>query len=77
MSNIVNINGNLIPLGEIEQRLNEIPKNKKVLVHCKVGGRSLQAIETLSKKHGYDNLWNLKGGIIEYVEKIDSSLKKY
>ena len=74
---IVNINGNLIPLGEIEQRLNEIPKNKKVLVHCKVGGRSLQAIETLSKKHGYDNLWNLKGGIIEYVEKIDSSLKKY
>lgn len=57
------ISGTLnIPLQEIEQRLNEIPQDKKLLVICRSGARSRQAIEILSK-HGYKNLYNVEGGI--------------
>lgn len=74
---ISNLNGHLIPLGDLDHRYDEIPTDKKVVVHCKLGGRSAKAIEKLETEYGYDNLVNLKGGIIDYIEKIDSSLTKY
>ena len=33
----------LIPLGEVPQRVNEIPRDKEIIVHCKMGGRSAKA----------------------------------
>ena len=60
-----NIDGVLIPLGEIPSRMNEIPKNKKVIVHCRSGVRSANAIQFL-EQNGYDNLHNLEGGIIAW-----------
>ena len=60
-----NIDGILIPLGEIPSRMNEIPKNKKVIVHCRSGVRSANAIHFL-EQNGYDNLHNLEGGIIAW-----------
>jgi rhodanese-related sulfurtransferase len=60
-----NIDGILIPLGEIPSRMNEIPKNKKVIVHCRSGVRSANAIQFL-EQNGYDNLHNLEGGIIAW-----------
>lgn len=51
-----------IPLQEIEQRLSEIPSDKKLLVICRSGNRSRQAIQILSK-HGYQELFNIEGGI--------------
>jgi len=60
-----NIDGTLIPLGEIPSRMNEIPKNKKVIVHCRSGVRSANAIQFL-EQNGYDNLHNLEGGIIAW-----------
>lgn len=51
-----------IPLQEIEQRLSEIPQDKKLLVICRSGNRSRQAIQILSK-HGYKELYNVDGGI--------------
>lgn len=71
-----NLGGKLIPLSQIEERSNEIPKDKKVIVHCKMGGRSAQAIQTLKDK-GFDNLINLKGGIIAYAQEIDNSIPLY
>lgn len=58
-----NISGINIPLGEIETRVNEIPKDVMVVVHCKSGRRSELAVNLLEDKFGFDNLYNLIGGL--------------
>ena len=70
------LGGTLIPLGQLQNRLNEIEKDQHVIVHCKHGGRSRSAAEMLSH-HGFTQVSNLTGGIIEWIEKIDPTLKKY
>jgi adenylyltransferase/sulfurtransferase len=66
----------LIPLGEVPQRVNEIPRDKEIVVHCKMGGRSAKAAAFL-RQHGYKNVKNLKGGILDWSDKIDPSVPKY
>jgi adenylyltransferase/sulfurtransferase len=58
-----NIQGENIPLGTIEDHISRIARDKKVVIHCKMGGRSRKAIEVLEKKYGFTNLYNLTGGI--------------
>ncbi|CAM3523341.1 rhodanese domain-containing protein [Flavobacterium saliperosum S13] len=57
-----------IPLSEFEERFNEIPKDKKVVMACKSGGRSLRAAGFLVN-HGYENVVNMQYGIIRWVQK--------
>lgn len=64
----VNIGGLLIPLGTVSSRYNEIDTDKKVVIHCKLGGRSAKAIRELEEKFGFENLYNLKGGITAYLQ---------
>ena len=64
----VNIAGLLIPLAFVSERANEISRDRKVVVHCKLGGRSAKAIRELEDKFGFDNLYNLKGGISAYLQ---------
>lgn len=59
-----NIGGKLIPLTQILEQSEKIDKTKKVVIHCKSGARSRQAIELLEKEKGFKNLWNLEGGIV-------------
>lgn len=66
----------LIPLKELSERINEIPKDKKIIVYCKSGIRSKTACEILAKA-GYKELYHLDGGILEYIQKIDPSLPVY
>lgn len=74
---IVNINGELIPLATIADNAGKIATDKKVIVHCKVGGRSAKAIRELEEKFGFTNLYNLKGGILAYIEEVQPELTKY
>lgn len=74
---IANIKAELIPLGEILERSSEISKDKPVIVHCRSGARSASAIQVLESNFGFENLHNLKGGILAYAEEIDPSLTKY
>ncbi|MDW7695100.1 molybdopterin-synthase adenylyltransferase MoeB [Flammeovirgaceae bacterium SG7u.111] len=74
---IANIGGELIPLDSIENQFNKISSDKKVVVHCRSGKRSADAIEVLEKKFGFKNLYNLKGGILAYADEVDTSLAKY
>ena len=74
---IAQINGTLIPLSEIQERWNEIPKEGKVIIHCRSGVRSANAIRFLQEQHGYTNLINLKGGILAWSAEIDPSIPKY
>ncbi|HLA53506.1 MAG TPA: rhodanese-like domain-containing protein, partial [Flavitalea sp.] len=74
---IVNIGGELMPLSTISGHADDIAHDRKVVVHCKVGGRSAKAIRELEEKYGYNNLYNLKGGILAYIEEVDPQLTKY
>lgn len=69
--------GKLIPMGELLDRVDEISKDKKVVVHCRSGARSASVIQMLQDRFDYDNLYNLKGGILAWADQIDTSLEKY
>lgn len=56
-----------IPLGEIPQRMSEIPQDVNVIVGCRSGGRSANACQYLIMQ-GYTNVTNLQGGIMNWVE---------
>src|SRR5690349_10321356 len=56
-----------IPLGEIQVRLNEFPKDKNIIVGCRSGKRSMNACMFL-KMSGYTNVQNLQGGILGWAE---------
>ena len=74
---IVDIGGELIPLGAISDNTDKIDRDKKVVIHCKLGGRSAKAIRELEEKFGFDNLYNLKGGIFAYIDEVQPELSKY
>jgi sulfur-carrier protein adenylyltransferase/sulfurtransferase len=74
---IVNIGAELIPLATISEQANKIRRDQKVIVHCKMGGRSAKAIRELEEKFGFDNLYNLKGGILAYIDEVKPELTKY
>lgn len=74
---IANLGGNLIPLKELSDNISLIPKDIKVIVHCRSGKRSREAIHLLETEYGFTNLHNLKGGILAWADQIDPSLPKY
>ncbi|MES2568409.1 MAG: rhodanese-like domain-containing protein [Bacteroidota bacterium] len=65
-----NIKGELIPMGEVMENVDKISKDKQVVVHCRSGKRSATVISALEGQHGFTNLYNLKGGILAYIEEI-------
>jgi molybdopterin/thiamine biosynthesis adenylyltransferase/rhodanese-related sulfurtransferase len=74
---IAQMGGALIPLKQIEEQLNRLATDKKVVVHCRSGKRSADAIRLLEEKYGFRNLYNLKGGILAWADEIDPTLAKY
>jgi sulfur-carrier protein adenylyltransferase/sulfurtransferase len=74
---IVNIGAELIPLASVLESADKISRDKKVVLHCKMGGRSAKAIRELEEKFGFDNLYNLKGGILAWIDEVQPELTKY
>ena len=74
---IVNIGAELIPLGTVADNADKIDIDRKVVIHCKMGGRSAKAIRELEEKFGFKNLYNLKGGILGYIDEVQPELTKY
>jgi adenylyltransferase/sulfurtransferase len=66
----------LIPLGELPRRYAELPKDKDIVAHCKMGGRSAKAQEFLQSV-GFKRVKNLRGGILDWIDKVDPSQPKY
>lgn len=58
-----------IPINEIRSRINEIPKDKKVILFCNTGYTSYNASRILIQK-GFNNVYSLMGGIVLYNEII-------
>jgi len=66
----------LIPLGELMERVAELNPNQDIVVHCKSGARSAEAIRRL-KTRGFVKLRNLTGGILAWADQIDPAMPKY
>ena len=66
----------LVPLGDLGKRLGELNKDSEIVVHCKSGGRSAKAVDFL-KQQGFQNVVNMRGGILAWAEKIDPRMAKY
>ncbi len=71
-------NAKNIPLSEFRHRLDEIPRDKPVYVHCRSGQRSYNMVRALMQR-GYENVYNVEGsylGICEYEYFNDKTLKR-
>jgi adenylyltransferase/sulfurtransferase len=66
----------LIPLGDVPKRLHELNSVDEIVVHCRSGQRSAQAVNLLMKA-GFRKIHNLKGGILAWADQVDPTLPSY
>jgi len=71
-----NLNGEHIPLAQIVLEKDKISKDKPVVIHCRSGKRSAQAI-LLLEREGFTNLSNLAGGILAWRDSFDPEMPVY
>jgi adenylyltransferase/sulfurtransferase len=73
---ICNLGGLLIPIGELEERLGELPRDRLIVVHCKSGVRGRRAVNLL-RQRGFEKVLNLEGGILQWIESFDDGMQAY
>ncbi|MCG3197378.1 MAG: putative adenylyltransferase/sulfurtransferase MoeZ [bacterium] len=68
----------LLPLSVIQQRVGELEdhKGREIVIHCKMGGRSMQACQFLQSQ-GFSKVVNVAGGITAWSDQVDPSVAKY
>jgi molybdopterin/thiamine biosynthesis adenylyltransferase/rhodanese-related sulfurtransferase len=66
----------MIPLSELPQRFTELDPNQIIYLHCKMGARSLKAVDFL-KQQGFKYCKSVAGGINAWAEEIDPSVPRY
>lgn len=74
---ICNLGGQLIPMSDIPNNVDKIDKEKQVIVHCRSGKRSADTILWLERNHKFENLTNLKGGVLAWANEIDPDMPTY
>ena len=65
----------LIPMHDIVHQPERVSREKKVVIYCRSGSRSGVVVNALEKQFGFDNLYNLKGGIKAWSHEIDPAIK--
>ena len=73
---ICNLNGYLIPVGDLPGRVHELDSSRNIVVYCRSGARSAKAVEFL-RQTGFKNVSNLAGGILRWSDTVDPSIPKY
>ena len=74
---ICHLDGELIPMAEIPSSTDKISRDKQVIIHCRSGKRSGEMVLWLEKYEGYENLYNLKGGVLAWAKEIDPNMPVY
>ncbi len=74
--NICDIGGELIPMGELPARVRELDSDREIVVVCRTGRRSAHVVGFLHQ-WGFDNVWNLRGGLHAWSDQVDPSIPKY
>ena len=70
------IGSRLIPLGELEERLTELPREGMLVIQCHSGGRSEHGARLLQEA-GFTNVYNLEGGIEAWSRDVDPTVPRY
>lgn len=65
-----------IPLAQLMQRLDEVDRDRPVVLLCRTGVRSVRALHLLAAQ-GYSQVFSLKGGINAWAEQVDPTIRKY
>jgi molybdopterin/thiamine biosynthesis adenylyltransferase/rhodanese-related sulfurtransferase len=73
---ICNINGHLIPLGDLPNRVHELDSSREIVAHCRSGVRSAKAVAFLQQA-GFRKVHNLAGGILAWADRVDPRMPKY
>ncbi len=73
---ICNINGYLIPLGDLPKRVHELDTSREIVAHCRSGVRSAKAVDFL-RQAGFTKVKNLAGGILAWADRVDPKMPKY
>jgi adenylyltransferase/sulfurtransferase len=73
---ICNLQGHLIPLGELPRRVHELDSSREIVAHCRSGKRSAEAVDFL-RKAGFRKILNLRGGILAWSDDVDPRVPKY
>ena len=73
---ICNLNGYLIPLGDLPQRVNELDSSREIVAHCRSGVRSGKAVQFL-RQAGFRKVKNLAGGVLAWSDRVDPKMPKY
>ena len=66
----------LVPLGTVKERLHEFDTSDEIVLQCKSGKRSSEALQ-IFKQAGFRKLQNLQGGILAWSDDVDPSVPKY
>ena len=66
----------MLPLGELEKRINELDRDWDIVAYCRSGGRSALAVKFL-REAGFKQVRNLQGGILAWSDLVDPSMPKY
>ena len=74
---IANIGGTLIPMGTVQESVDSFRAEHPVIIYCRSGKRSGNVVKFLEQNHGLTNLYNLKGGVLDWADKIDPTMTKY
>src|SRR5437870_1862072 len=73
---ICNLNGYLIPLGDLPKRVHELDSSREIVAHCRSGARSAKAVDFL-RQAGFKKVHNLAGGILAWADRVDPKMPKY
>lgn len=74
----VHMDGELIPVSLVPANIDKFDRESEmVVVHCRSGARSANVIHQIQQLRGYENLYNLEGGILAWAREIDPSLPTY
>ena len=65
-----------IPLGQLAERVAELPRDRDLVLACRSGVRSAKAVQQLQAA-GFTRVWNLAGGIHRWIDEVDPSQPKY
>lgn len=69
-------NAKHIPMGEIPSKIEELPRDKDLVVFCHMGVRSKQVMNYL-RRNGFSRVYNLKGGIDRWSVEVDPKVQRY
>jgi rhodanese-related sulfurtransferase len=68
------LGGQLIPMGEILDRREELRRDVPVIMHCKSGNRAGAVVQALTARYGFTNVVNLKGGVEAWKVEVDQNI---